>query len=227
MTSLLSVVLFGFFLGVRHATDPDHVIAVATIVSRQRSVAGGALVGISWGIGHTLTIFAVGVAIIVFNVVISPRVGLSMELAVACMLILLGVLSLIGATRPAPEGPPPVALARLDRTLSELSIYRLLRPFVVGIVHGLAGSAAVALLVLATIRDPLWAALYLLVFGVGTIAGMMLITGLMAWPFAHLGRRSSTVRRRLTTVTGLLSLAFGFFLAYQIGIVDGLFTGKH
>ncbi|HEY7038348.1 MAG TPA: sulfite exporter TauE/SafE family protein, partial [Methylomirabilota bacterium] len=147
---------------------------------------------------------------------------LSMELAVAFMLVLLGVLSLTATLRPAPERPEP---HDLDRALGELSIYRLLRPFAVGVVHGLAGSAAVALLVLTTIRDPLWAALYLLVFGAGTIAGMMLITGLMAWPFAHLGQRSATIRRRLTTITGVLSLAFGVFLAYQIGIVDGLLTG--
>ena len=76
MTSLLSVILFGFVLGMRHATDPDHVIAVATIGSQQRSIAGGALIGVLWGIGHTLTIVTVGIAIIAFNVVISPEIGL-------------------------------------------------------------------------------------------------------------------------------------------------------
>jgi high-affinity nickel permease len=239
MISLLSVILFGFFLGMRHATDPDHVIAVATIGSQQRSIAGGALVGILWGVGHTLTIVAVGVAIIVFGVVISPRVGLSMELAVGLMLILLGILSLTGAMRPMTEGARPpahgshhhgpaheaIARGRLDRALGSLGPSRILRPFIVGIVHGLAGSASIALLVLAAIRDPLWAAMYLLVFGAGTIAGMTLITGLMVWPLAHIGRRSATVRRRLTTTTGVLSLALGVLLVYQIGFVAGLFAG--
>lgn len=213
MTSLLSVILFGFILGMRHATDPDHVVAVATIGSQQRSIAGGALIGVLWGVGHTVTIVAVGIAIIVFNAVISPQVGLSLELAVALMLIVLGVLSLRGAMRPV----------RLDHVLDGLSINRILRPLTIGIVHGLAGSASIALLVLASIRDPFWAAMYLLVFGAGTVAGMMLITGLMVWPLAHIGHRSATVRRRVTTATGVLSLVFGVLLVYQIGFVEGLF----
>jgi hypothetical protein len=221
MTSLLSVILFGFILGMRHATDPDHVIAVATIGSQQRSVAGGALIGVLWGVGHTLTIVTLGIAIIAFNVVISPEVGHSLELIVALMLILLGILSLRGATRPITEGARPHG----DDPRHDFGIGRLLRPLLVGIVHGLAGSASIALLVLAPIHDPLWAATYLLVFGVGTIAGMMLITGLMVWPLAHIGHRSATIRRRLTTATGVLSVAFGVFLAYQIGIVGSVFAG--
>jgi hypothetical protein len=221
MTSLLSVILFGFVLGMRHATDPDHVIAVATIGSQQRSIAGGALIGVLWGVGHTLTLVAVGIAIIAFNVVISPELGHSLELVVALMLILLGILSLRGATRPVSEGIRPPG----PDPLHDFSIGRLLRPLMIGIVHGLAGSASIALLVLTPIRDPLWAAMYLLVFGAGTIAGMMLITGLMVWPLAHIGHRSATLRRRLTTATGVLSLAFGVLLAYQIGIVGSVFAG--
>lgn len=217
MTSLLSVILFGFVLGMRHATDPDHVIAVATIGSQQRSIAGGAWIGVLWGIGHTLTIVAVGIAIIVFNVVISPRVGLSLELAVALMLILLGILSLKG-TRPHRHNSLHNGAGEAART------GRILRPLVIGIVHGLAGSASIALLVLASIRDPLLAAAYLLVFGLGTITGMMLITGLMVWPLAHVGRGSARVRRRVTTATGVLSLMLGVLLVYQIGFVEGLFA---
>lgn len=226
MISLLSVILLGFFLGMSHAADPDHVIAVATIVSRQRTIWAGALIGTLWGIGHTLTIAAVGIAIILFNVVIPPRVGLSMEFAVALMLIFLGVLNLTGLMRqiaerltPAPAHDPPIhshphhhgdyvhrhrhghtadahghaedktPQARLDRTLGHLGLYQVLRPLLVGVVHGLAGSAAVALLVLATIRDPVWATAYLLVFGVGTIAGMMLVTAAVAVPFTYTAGR--------------------------------------
>jgi high-affinity nickel-transport protein len=227
MASLLSVILFGFVLGMRHATDADHVIAVATIGSQQRSIAGGALIGVLWGIGHTLTIVSVGAAIIVFDIVISPRVGLSMELAVGLMLILLGCLSLTGALRPIAESTRPHARGPHDhgRAPGRLRSYRILRPVVVGVVHGLAGSASITLLVLAAIRDPLWAATYLLVFGAGTIAGMTLITGLMVGLLARVGRRSATVRPRLTTATGVLSLAFGVLLVYQIGIVAGLFAG--
>src|ERR1700721_1317719 len=99
MTNLLAVIGVGFLLGVRHATDPDHVIAVSTIVSRQRSVRQAGLIGALWGVGHTVTIFLVGVAIILFNLAIPPRIGLAMELAVGLMLILLGVLNLTGVTQ--------------------------------------------------------------------------------------------------------------------------------
>jgi high-affinity nickel-transport protein len=255
MTPLVSVLLLGFFLGMRHATDADHVIAVTTIVSRQRSVIAAAWTGVLWGIGHTLTILAVGSAIVLFGVVIPPRVGLGMEFSVAIMLILLGILTLTGVTRriqeaartgghhahphahgdyvhshvhghaPDPHGHAEEATpqARFDRILGRFGVYQLLRPLVVGLVHGLAGSAAVALLVLAAIPDPWWATGYLLVFGVGTIAGMMLVTAAVAVPFAMTAGRFAWLHRHLGTASGVLSLAFGLWMAYQIGVVDGLF----
>jgi high-affinity nickel-transport protein len=262
MTPLLSVLLLGFFLGMRHATDADHVIAVTTIVSRQRSVRAAAWTGALWGAGHTLTILAVGGAIVLFGLVIPPRVGLGMEFSVALMLILLGILTLTGVTgrlhearaaadragahgephahphahgdyvhthvhghAPGAHGHPEDATpqARLDRALGRFGAYQFLRPLVVGLVHGLAGSAAVALLVLAAIRDPWWAVGYLLVFGAGTIAGMMLITAAVAVPFAVTAGRLAWLNRHLATASGVLSLAFGLWMAYEIGVVDGLF----
>jgi high-affinity nickel-transport protein len=99
----------------------------------------------------------------------------------------------------------------------------LLRSLIVGTVHGLAGSAAVALLVLSTIRNAAWGMLYLFVFGVGTVAGMMLITSAIAAPFVYTARRLSNWNRHVGWVTGLVSLALGLFLVYQIGFVNGLF----
>ena len=107
--------------------------------------------------------------------------------------------------------------------MNRFGVYQHLRPLAVGIVHGLAGSAAVALLVLTTIRDPHWAVAYLLVFGIGTIAGMMVITMSLASTLKVVGRTQHTARR-LGMASGLLSLAFGFFVVYQIGFVNGLFT---
>src|SRR6202795_4967679 len=101
MTALFAIVLLGFFFGMRHATDPDHVIAVTTIVTRERSMLHAALIGALWGLGHTVTILAVGSAIILFKLTIPPRLGLSMELSVGLMLILLGVLNLTGLMRRA------------------------------------------------------------------------------------------------------------------------------
>jgi len=115
-------------------------------------------------------------------------------------------------------------LGRFAAGFLHLGLFHFLRPLVIGVVHGLAGSAAVALLVLATIPDPRWGVAYLLVFGLGTIAGMMAITALNALPFAWTASRWSKLDRYLGLASGALSLGFGLFLAYQIGFVDGLFT---
>jgi high-affinity nickel-transport protein len=225
--SALPIVLLGFSLGMRHATDPDHVVAVAAIVSRERSLSGAALVGSIWGVGHTLTLLLVGGAIILFGIVVPPRIGLGMELSVAVMLLLLGALNVSGVMRHAAEARHAQggALARLDRRLGGLGAYQVVRPLVAGVVHGLAGSAAVALLVLGTLREPAWMIAYLLVFGLGTIAGMMLITTALAAPFAVASHRFAWAHRWLGLVSGLISLGFGAFLVYEIGFVDGLFTG--
>lgn len=112
----------------------------------------------------------------------------------------------------------------MDRTFGRLGIYQVLRPLAVGIVHGLAGSAAVALLVLTTIRVASWAVFYLLVFGLGTVAGMMLITAAIAVPFKFSEMRFARLNRALGLASGLISLGFGLFIVYQMGFVNGLFS---
>ncbi|MDB4892168.1 MAG: high-affinity nickel-transporter [Gemmatimonadetes bacterium] len=208
LTALLSVTVLGFLLGMRHATDPDHVVAVTTIVSQQRSLAKAARTGILWGIGHTATIILVGGAIIVLKVQLSAipvRVGLSLEFAVAVMLIVLGLLTLAGGERRVADSTA--------------------RPLTVGFVHGLAGSAAVATLPqVALIPNPGWALAYLGVFGLGTIVGMLLITASIAAPSLLAVHKFAGLNRKLRIASGVASIAFGLFLAHRIGFVDGLFT---
>jgi high-affinity nickel-transport protein len=251
---LLPVLLLGLLFGIQHATDPDHVIAVATIVARTRRFGAGALVGAFWGVGHTVTITTVGIALIAFNGSIPPRVGLFLELIVALMLIVLGIVRIVWVLRDSDAVPvahlseshahaagsalhshlhthdeavhrhphvhPP---ARLLRALQMVGPAQALRAALVGLVHGLAGSAAVALLVLSTIRGTAGALGYLLLFGVGTILGMTAMTGLLSLPFTIRAPRMQRARRALALTTGAVSLAFGLYLAFQIGIVDGLF----
>jgi hypothetical protein len=239
MMTLLSFLFLGFFLGMRHAADADHVVAVTTIVSRERSIRNAALIGVIWGIGHTLTLLLVGGAIILLGIVIPSRVGMSLEFSVALMLIFLGLLNFKSFMRsigqPANEsgiyaghshgpGIEGQTADRLDSRLGRLSFYQSVRPLVIGVVHGLAGSAAVALLVLPLIQNSFWALAYLLIFGVGTIGGMMLITAAVAFPFACAATRSVSFHRRLGFASGFLSMGFGIFLVYQIGFVQGLFT---
>ena len=240
MNALPVFLALGFFLGMRHATDPDHVVAVATIVSRQRTPASAAVIGAAWGLGHTLTILLVGGGIILFGWVIPARLGLSLELAVGVMLIVLGAANLgdlfrlfrRGRRQPGPARasstrmphprrlrPHPSARPRpgvasrtrptatpvswLDRHVGNVPLYRLLRPIVVGVVHGLAGSAAVALAgARHDRRSRVWAVFYLLLFGAGTIAGMMIVTAAIALPFRSAGARSGLFARRLRVAPG-------------------------
>jgi len=202
--TLLITFLTSLMLGMRHATDPDHVVAVTTIVSSERSVLKAARIGALWGLGHSLTILVVGGAIIVFKVAFSVRLGLSMELTVAIMLIVLGLLNLLNVN----AHPKPVAPAR---------------PLLIGVVHGLAGSAGAALLLVPLIDDPRFAALYLMVFGLGTIAGMSLVTLAIAAPALVAGPPTARVQRGIRLASGVVSVVFGVYLAYKIGIIDGLF----
>jgi high-affinity nickel-transport protein len=264
LTTTFSLLVVGFFLGMRHATDADHVIAISTIVSRQRSLKSAAWIGMIWGMGHTLTVMVVGGAILLFSIVIPPRLGLALEFAVGIMLVALGFLTLTGMSLwirdnvnivpgghthdpNAPHGhahahgdyahshvhghgpsahghrEDQTPQAWLDRKLGGLGAYQWVRPLIIGVVHGLAGSAAVALLVLTAIDDPWWGMLYLLLFGVGTIAGMMLVTLVIAAPFAYSSERFPHFNAYLRITFGLLSVGFGLFLMYSIGYVDGLF----
>jgi len=211
--SLGSILALGFLLGLRHATDADHVVAVGAIASRERSVRAALLIGATWGFGHALTVLLVGSAIVLLGVVIPPRVGLGMEFSVALMLIGLGALNLGGVSARAAELPREPSRPRAA----------LLRSLGVGVVHGLAGSAAVALLVLATTADS-WVALpYLGLFGLGTIVGMTALTSLLALPAAWAAERSAWLRRTVVRAAGLLSVVVGLTLAYRVGIVEGLF----
>ena len=205
--SLLFTFITSLLLGMRHATDPDHVVAVTTIVSRERSVAKAAGIGAVWGLGHTITLLVVGGAIIAFKIGLDARLGLSLELCVAIMLIVLGVLNLFNV-RANTRG--------LNAT----------RPFLVGVVHGLAGSAGAALLIVPLIDDPRWAALYLFTFGLGTVVGMALITLTIAFPTLLATAHLPSFQRTLRLASGAVSLVFGLYLVHQIGFGDGLFTAS-
>lgn len=207
MLSLALTFLTSLLLGMRHATDPDHVVAVTTIVSRERSLARATGVGALWGIGHTVTILVVGGAIILFKLAFTPRLGMSLEFVVACMLVVLGTLNLLNV-----QAAP--------------SRWTTMQPLFVGVVHGLAGSAGATLLLVPLIDDARWALVYLLVFGLGTVVGMSLVTLAIAAPAAFAAQRVAAMQRGLRMASGAISVAFGVYLAHRIGVVDGLFIAR-
>jgi high-affinity nickel-transport protein len=206
----------GFGLGLRHATDADHVVAVTTIVAQRPTLRRAATVGALWGLGHSLTLLVVGGALVLTRTELPPRVGLGLELAVAVMLLALGLRNVLGLHAPTPASTPAPAArphAAVDR-----------RPLLVGLVHGLAGSAAVALLAVNAIASPVAALGYLAVFGVGTVGGMVLVTVLLAAPAALAGPRVVRWQRAIRTAAGALSLAVGLLLVREIVVDGGLFT---
>ncbi len=252
----------GFALGMRHATDPDHVIAVTAIVTRERRLTAATRTGLLWGLGHSLTVLIVGCAIIVLKVQVPVRLGLAMEFGVGVALILLGLPAAaavltgmgvrIGVLRQTAahravrvhshihthgggdhrhvhvhdEGASAAHQSHLfdPNSAYEPAPRSALKSFGVGLVHGLAGSAAIALLVLGAIPQPWWGVAYLAVFCLGTVAGMVLITTAIGTPIVLAAHRVGRLHRGLVLGSGLLSLCFGLFIAYQIGVTNGLFS---
>jgi high-affinity nickel-transport protein len=209
---MLGAAILGFLLGLRHASDPDHVVAISTIVAHHRSAWAASRVGVAWGLGHSLTIVAVGGAMVALGLVLPPRVGLGLELVVGIVLVALGVSNLRSAR---------VAGAGAEGHAHGASPGPLGRAFLVGLVHGLAGSAAVAILALAAVPGPAAAMLYLAIFSLGTIVGMVAISLGVGAPLALASVRSP-VQRWIVAGSGALSLGLGLWLVWKIGVVEGI-----
>jgi high-affinity nickel-transport protein len=208
MTTMGGILGLGFVLGLRHALDADHLAAVSTIVSRRRSLWRSALVGVVWGMGHTTSLLAVAVVLIAFHAEIPPAVSRLLELVVAAMLIALGVRLHVR----------PAGIADHEHGASHRP------PFVVGLVHGLAGSGGLMLAVAATIPDPLLAVAYVTVFGVGSIGGMAVTSALFAIPMLATARRFAGADRWLCAAAAVASVAVGIQLAWSVGHEAGLFA---
>ncbi|HEX7177524.1 MAG TPA: hypothetical protein VF240_19855 [Pyrinomonadaceae bacterium] len=238
MTSLstVSVLAFGFVLGLRHAVEADHLAAISTIVSERKSILSSSLVGGLWGVGHTISLVVAGVAVILLGVEIGARTALALEFCVGLMLVALGANALRKLARggrvhlhvhqhggrahihPHVHGNSPEEAPHTHHGL------RLdTRTLVVGMIHGLAGSAALMLLILSTIESATVGFLYIVVFGVGSIGGMMLMSALIGLPLYFTAARFNRANLALRGVAGVFSLSFGLLMVYQIGFVGGLF----
>jgi ABC-type nickel/cobalt efflux system permease component RcnA len=231
----------GLVYGLKHATEADHIVAVSTIVSEHRRLARAAIVGALWGAGHTASLVVVGTIVLALKVAVPERVANWLEFTVALMIIGLGVI----AFRRALSGRSDFhvhrhghggysshshvhfheagALQAAAVVAHSHEVVRIgIKPTIVGAVHGLAGSAALTLLVLTQISSPVLGLLYLAVFGVGSILGMLLMSGLVGLPFVLGARKLGGIHYRLQMVAGGLSVAFGFWYAYETGIAAGL-----
>ncbi|MCB9538181.1 MAG: high-affinity nickel-transport family protein [Myxococcales bacterium] len=239
MDDLTTTTLLGLALGLRHALDADHVVAVATIASRERRVTAAAAIGAFWGLGHSVIVLLAGLAVLWLGVVVPERVGLAAELGVAAMLVGLGVWSLLGLRARHRHGPhrhgdlvhthPPGdagaghghplgadAVSRVDAALGHARLYRRLRPVVIGALHGLAGSAALALLLVPMVTRPLVGVGYLLAFCGGTVVGMVAATLVIALPATLGGGRWPRLPEAVRAVAGVASIGVGVLLARSV-----------
>lgn len=228
----------GFVLGLRHALDADHLAAVSTFASEERSLLRSSMIGVSWGMGHTAALVVFGLAVAAFRLTLTPRLAQVLEFTVGLMLIVLGanVLfklwkgSALHAHAHAHDGVEHrhlhVHVAEPRHEHQHQHQHRTLRlggrPFMVGVVHGLAGTAALMMLVVGTLPSLLLAAIYILVFGVGSIGGMVLMSVLISVPLAIATSRLRILERGIRVAAGLFSLGFGSFLAWDVGILQSL-----
>jgi High-affinity nickel-transport protein len=204
-TSILLVLGIGFVLGLKHATDPDHIVAVTTFIGKEKRIARGCAIGLFWGLGHTLALSIVGLAVVGLKIPMSKWLAERLELGVAVMLIILGARLIATVHTKWHEHHHEFEWTRLG-----------LRPLLVGIVHGTAGSAALTLLVLSTISSTVHALLYIVIFGIGSMVGMVVISLLLAVPLNLARDRIAGAMRPIQVGTGVFSCLFGLYLGATI-----------
>lgn len=233
--SSLSLFGLGFALGLKHALDADHLAAVSTMASERRSLLSSSMIGMFWGVGHTFSLMIAGTCVIVLHLEIGARASKSLEFCVGLMLILLGANALRKLIRGGVahmhahehEGhwhvhPHIHEKGKGDVPHTHHGLKAGARPLLVGMVHGLAGSAALTLLVLATIPSPVYGLLYIAIFGIGSIGGMAIMSMLFALPARLTAQRYAKANFALRGLAGIFSLGFGFFVVYDIVFVSHL-----
>ena len=219
-----SVLLIGFLLGLQHAIEADHLAAVSTIVSEKKSLLTASLVGGLWGVGHTISLFAVGVLVIFLKLQISESAEAKLEALVGGMLILLGINALrklfsakkIHIHTHEHGSREHIHIHAHESASVETSHHRFSpRSIAIGMVHGLAGSAALMLLIVPTISSPAIAMLYILIFGLGSIGGMMVMSFLIGLPVHFTANRFEFINRGVRLTAGLFSLGLGSLIVYE------------
>jgi hypothetical protein len=209
---LLTTSSLGSLLGMRHALEPDHLAAVSTLVTGERSSRQAAWLGACWGLGHTATLFVAGTALVVLRAEMPASADAVFEAAVVLLLIGFGIRAVIqgfSANAAGTSGPPGVAHIHVGR----VAFAR--RPLLVGAVHGLAGSGALTAIVIATLPTTAARLSYLAVFGLGSILGMAILSGALGWPLARMGHRRG-VSRAISLSVGLVSTALGFYWGFPL-----------
>ncbi len=236
-TSTPAILGLGFLIGLKHATEADHLAAVSTIVTERRGLWSSAIVGGIWGLGHTISLLIVGVFVLLLNFRVSEQAERMLEFGVGVMLVLLG----LNVLRKVIQGgklhfhthehgervhahPHLHEAGRTDAPDMHHGLSFSPRALIIGMVHGLAGSAALMLLILPTIESRPLGLLYIVVFGIGSIGGMMLMSFLVGLPFTLTALRFNRFNYLLQSIAGLISIGLGLYIIYEKGMLEGLFA---
>lgn len=216
MINAVTTLGFGLLLGIKHAFEADHLIAVSTILAQQNSVKRAALIGTFWGIGHTTTLFAIGLAVLFLRLSIPEYISQKMEILVGFMLILLGIQSVL--TKPAlPQNEHEHDHDKLNHAhLHQSQFHQHGRSFLIGSVHGLAGSGAMMLLVLSVVHSVREGIFYIILFGIGSTFSMTLLSLLIGIPFAKSMAGFSGIEKYIRMIIGSVSVIFGIIIVYNL-----------
>lgn len=228
--TLFSLLGFGFLLGIRHAFEADHIAAVSAIISKYNSIKKSTLIGAFWGFGHSISLLVVGLVILLLKISIPQKIALSFEFIVGIMLFILGINTILTIKknrvhlhRHNHDGIEHIHFH--SHKLTKLHYHKHLslhKSLFIGIIHGLAGSAALTLLVLTTIKSFWVGLIYILIFGIGSITGMMLISSIISLPFTLMPSKFEKIQKIMRISIGLTSTIIGFIIIYNIGFVEDL-----
>lgn len=219
--TLFSVLALGFVLGIRHAMEPDHMIAVSTIASQSRKLWQASLAGVFWGIGHTVTLFIIGLIFIMMKNDISEKWSLTLEFLVGIMLVYLGITAMLSIRKKQNHSHLHQHENMIHLTKVKKSTYY--KSLFIGFVHGIAGSGAMVLLTMSTVQSVWQGAVYIMVFGLGTVIGMLIFTTIIGIPFI-ISMKRMVASKALILTTGMISTIFGIYYMYNLGVNDGLFS---
>ncbi len=234
--STLGILGLGFLLGLKHATEADHLAAVGTMVSERKNLWSSAIVGGLWGLGHTISLFVAGVFVLLLNFQISEQTERILEFCVGIMLLILGLnvlrkflkggkLHFHAHDHNAHEHAHPHIHkhAEADEENTHHGFSFNPRALIIGMIHGLAGSAALMLLLIPTIESKTVGLIYIIIFGIGSIGGMMIMSFLVGLPFHFTAFRASNLNRILQGIAALVSIVIGLTIIYEKGVTEGLF----
>lgn len=229
IAKILTTTGLGFILGLKHSLDADHVAAISTLVSENKSIGKSSLLGAIWGIGHTTALFIVGMIILLFKITIPDMIAVSLEFLVGIILVVLGVSALREFVKKEvhlhKHRHSNIVHAHFHSHKDKKSHFHshANKTFIVGLIHGLAGSAALMLLVLATISSVIHGIIYIIIFGIGSILGMLIISSVISLPFAITAGRFNNMNKAVKVIAGIISIGLGISIMVKLGFIERLF----